>query len=36
MLKTFRTNIPVQIAIILVVAALLWMKWFVHPLRAAT
>lgn len=36
MLKTFRTNIPVQIAIILVVAALMWMKSFVHPLSAAT
>ena len=30
MLKTFRTNIPVQIAIILVASVLLW-KGFIHP-----
>ena len=31
MLKTFRSNIPVQIAIILVASVLLWMKSFIHP-----
>ena len=34
MLKTFRTNIPVQIAIILVASALLWMNSFIHPQHA--
>lgn len=34
MLKTFRTNIPVQIAIILVASVLLWIKSFIHPQQA--
>ena len=34
MLKTFRTNIPLQIAIILVASALLWIKSFIHPQQA--
>ena len=34
MLKTFRTNIPLQIAIILVASALLWTKSFIHPQQA--
>lgn len=31
MLKIFRTNIPVQIAIILAVSMLMWIKSFIHP-----
>lgn len=33
MLKTFRTNIPAQIAVILIVSALMWMRSFIHPVH---
>ena len=36
MLKVFRTNIPVQIAIILAVSVLMWLKSFTHPQAAVT
>ena len=36
MLKLFRTNIPVQIAIILAVSVLMWLKSFMHPPGAVT
>lgn len=36
MLKLFRTNIPVQIAFILAVSVLMWLKSFLHPPSAVT
>ena len=36
MLKIFRTNIPVQIVIILAVSVLMWTKSFIHPPAADT